>query len=255
MSGSQPAAAAEPAPAAAVAKLICEVGESEREVADEILARSGNGLLWLVMPDEQGRAERSRTRGAEEVRAARRLAECLLKHHDAGFDPEQSEGFEKFEAWLDTHVGPEHGETLLSAGAAYFASLLGATSGIDAMLDVPTARLLLERAVAADPRLRDGLGPLILGAYTCWMPKPLGGAPETGLAMLRQAASHGGDLALPMKVAAAELCAFNLQDRALFDQLIAEVLAAEVGAAPFAMIAQDRAESLRDEADDMFLED
>ena len=238
---------------------ICGIG-TESEVADEILARSGRGLLWLIMPGEVRPQEADQdpegimALGAEEVRSARTLAECLLAHHNADFDPTQSKGFGVFETWLEAHVGPEHPHTLLSAGAAYMASLLVAESGVDALLDVPTARLLLERANAADPRLRDGLGPLLLGAYECFVPKPLGGQPETGLQRLQTAASHSEDLSLVMKVVAAELCAYSLQDRALFDRLLAEVLDQGAASSAFDSLAQQRAVTVRDQVDDLFIE-
>ena len=79
----------------------------------------------------------------------------------------------------------------------------------------PAAKSLLQRATAASPHLFDGLGPLILGAYECFIPKAVGGKPEIGLKRLETAASNPGSLQLAMKVAQAELCAYALQDRAL----------------------------------------
>jgi hypothetical protein len=233
---------------------LCDTGDTETEVMDEILARSGRGLLWLVVPDSEADRKTMIARGAEEVRSARALAECLLRHRDAGFDPTQSKGFDAFVAWVDAHVGPEHAETLLAAGAAYFASLLVAESWIDAALDVPTARLFLERATAAAPQLADGLGPLILGAYECFAPRAMGGQPEAGLGRLQQAAERDGPLQLAMKVAAAEVCAFALQDRALFDRLLHEVDASDKAISPYDLLAKQRAKSLRTEVDDLFPE-
>src|SRR5262245_61436874 len=62
-----PAAAAQPAVAAK--PTICDVGNTEAEVADEILAQSGRGLVWLVVPGPD-RKERAK-RGGAEVKAAR----------------------------------------------------------------------------------------------------------------------------------------------------------------------------------------
>lgn len=239
--------------AGAAEPLICDAGKTESEVADEILARSGRGLLWLVAPD-RGEPDGMAVvkRGAEEVRSARALAECLLRHHDAGFEATPAQGHAALEAWVEAHVGPEHADTLLAAGAAYFASLLVADSWIDAAFDVPAARLFLERATAAAPQLEDGLGPLILGAYECFVPKAMGGQAGVGLRRLEEAASHGGSLKLAMKVAAAELCAFSLQDRALFDRLLGEVDASEQASSTFDLIAKERAKTLRGEVDDLF---
>lgn len=250
--------AAEPAPAAsaqaaAPAKpTICGVGNTEAEVADEVLAQSGRGLVWLVVPGPD-RKERAK-RGGAEVKAARALAECLLEHWDSGFDPTQSKGYNALEAWVDAHVGPEHAETLLAAGAAYLASMLVAESWIDAALDVPATKLFLERSTAANPELSDGLGPLILGAYECFIPKAVGGQAEVGLKRLQDAWSKGGRLALAMKVAAAELCAFSLQDRALFDRLLDEVEKSPQSDSTFDVIAKSRVKTLRDQADELFPE-
>lgn len=239
--------------AAAPAKpTLCDAGNNESEVAEVVLARSGRGLLWLVSSDRSSPdAKAEIARGAEEVRAARAIAECLLKHWDAGFDPTQSQGFNAFEAWVDQHVGPEHAETLLAAGAAYFASLLVAESWIDAALDVPAARLFLERANAANPRLADGLGPLVMGAYLCFVPKAGGGDPDAGLKKLQEAWTHEGSLQLAMKVAAAELCTPVTRDQALFGRLLDEVEKAPVSSS-FDAIAKQRAKTLKEEEEDMF---
>jgi hypothetical protein len=232
---------------------ICGVGNTEAEVSQEILSRSGRGLLWLVVPEraEDDEVEVVR-RGAEEVRSARVLAECLLTHHDAGFAATRTQAHAALETWVDAHLGPQHAETLLAAGAAYLASMLVAESWIDAALDVPAARLFLERATAAAPQLSDGLGPLILGAYECFLPKPVGGQPAAGLRRLEDAASHGGSLRLAMKVVAAEFCAFGLQDRALFFRLLDEVDASRDVSSTFDLLAKERAKVLRTEVDELF---
>jgi TRAP transporter T-component len=236
---------------------LCGVGNSESEVSEEILSRSGRGLLWLVVPDraqtdeDEDEVEVIR-RGAEEVRGARALADCLLNHHDPGFAATQTQAHDALVAWVDAHLGPEHAQTLLAAGAAYLASMLVAESWIDAALDVPAARLFLERATAAAPQLSDGLGPLILGAYECFIPKPVGGQPAAGLRRLEEAASHGGRFRLAMKVAAAELCAFGLQDRALFFRLLDEVEASRDASSTFDLLAKERARTLRTEVDELF---
>jgi hypothetical protein len=249
----QAAPTAAAAPAAGAKLLICDAGNTEAEVADEILSRSGRGLLWLVVPDRSNPDELTVIkRGAEEVKGARALAECLLRTRDPGFDATQSQGHDALVAWVTAHVGPEHAHTLLAAGAAYFASLLVADSWIDAALDVPAARLFLERATAAAPQLADGLGPLILGAYECFVPKAVGGQPQVGLQRLQEAAGRGGKLRLAMKVAAAELCAFSLQDRALFDRLLQEVDASKDASSTFDLLAKERAKVLRTEVEDMF---
>ncbi|HMI90066.1 MAG TPA: TRAP transporter TatT component family protein [Polyangiales bacterium] len=259
-SGTAPAAdttagGATDAQAPAAKPTLCDVGNTESEVSEEVLARSGRGLLWLVVPDRSDpNVKAELKRGADEVRSARTLAECMLRHWDPGFDATQSKGHDALVTWVDAHVGPEHAETLLAAGAAYFASLLVAESWIDAALDVPAAKLFLERATAAAPQLADGLGPLILGAYQCFVPKAVGGQPTVGLKSLQDAASRGGSLSLAMKVAAAELCAFSLQDRPLFDRLLTEVEQAKASNGTFDLLAKERAKTLRTEVDDLFPE-
>jgi hypothetical protein len=247
-------AAQAPAPLVApVQPAICDAGNTEREVAEQILSRSGRGLLWLVVPDRSDPDVKAvMKRGAAEVKSARALAECLLRHQDAGFDAVANKGQDAFDEWLDAHVGAEHAESLLAAGTAWFASMLVADSWIDAALDVPAAKSLLQRATAANPHLFDGLGPLILGAYECFIPKAVGGKPEIGLQRLQTAASNPGSLQLAMKVAQAELCAYALQDRALFMRLLDEVEQSPKQDSAFDMLAKQRAKTLRTQADDMF---
>jgi hypothetical protein len=249
-----PAASAQAQPQAAPAKpAICDTGNTEREVAEEILSRSGRGLLWLVVPDRSDPDVKAvMKRGAAEVKSARALAECLLRQYDAGFDAVANKGQDAFDEWLDAHVGTEHAESLLAAGTAWFASMLVADSWIDAALDVPAAKSLLQRATAANPHLFDGLGPLILGAYECFIPKAVGGKPEIGLKRLETAASNPGSLQLAMKVAQAELCAYALQDRALFTRLLDEVEQSTKNDSTFDVLAKQRAKTLRTQADDMF---
>ena len=244
--------AAQPAATAPAAPLICGAAETEEGVMEEILERSGRGLLWLVAPGaEQSAAAGTSERGKDEILKARRLADCLIAH-SAGAQVElQSKTVDELKAFVDAKLSPDHPPTLLAAGAAYFASVLVMESRLDAMLDIPLARLFLESAVALAPELSDGLGSLILGAYECYVPKPLGGQPEAGLSRLSAAAEREGELRLAMKVASAELCAFSLQDRALFNRLLDEVEGSPANGA-FDLLAKARMRQLRGEQDELF---
>lgn len=238
----------------------CGDFDSEAAAMNQVLSLCGSGLVWLVLPaaaqdgsvNEKDLRE-AQKRSEDDIHKARKLAECLLHEINAGFDQTEEQGFESLEAWVDEHVTGKHPKLLLAAGAAYFASLMVADSLFDAVLDIPAARLFLERSIAADPSLYDGLGPMLIGAYECFMPKPIGGQPEQGLARLEEAAAAPGRFRLAMKVVAAELCAYSLQDRKLFDRLIDEILHGPRGTDTMIdMMAQAHAKSLLADADELF---
>jgi hypothetical protein len=94
-----------------------------------------------------------------------------------------------------------------------------------------TARASMERAAELDGRI-DGAGPYrALGAWLAVLPSAGGG----GAGRSRAAFARARELAprdMRSRVAEAETLAVLLQDRALFDRLLGEVLSFDLGSAP-----------------------
>jgi hypothetical protein len=118
-----------------------------------------------------------------------------------------------------------------------------------------TARESMERAAALDERI-DGAGPRrALGAWLAVLPSAGGG----GASRARAAFARARELAprdQRNRVAEAETLAVLLQDRALFERLLSEVLAFDPASAPELRaeneLARRRAGELRARADRLF---
>jgi len=264
-----PAAPAAPTTSEPTRPKLCGVSDSEAELAALVSSQVGLGLLWLADGASESRApdgrltersQRSFRHAAKAVRQSLSLAKCMLRSRDAGFSATLRKGQGAIEAWLDTHLDdPADAPVLLSAGTAYFASLLSSDSPMDAMLDVPIALTLLERAVRFAPSAQDGLGMMLLGAYDCYLPPPVGGQPVRGSGRLQKVADNGGGLARVAQVVDAEFCMVGLQNRARFQQLLTEVIESgakrrNTGLSPFDGMARGRAAWLLSEEEEFFLE-
>lgn len=267
---SRPQSVAEqPPPEPIPQSLLCGAAADEAELAELISAQVGLGLLWLAdgageeLQADGTPAERSRRaygRAARAVRQSLELTKCMLDARADGFTATLRQGHPALEAWLDTHLSrPADAPVLLSAGTAYFASLMASESPMDALLDVPIALTLLERATRFDAMGQSGLGLLLLGAYDCYLPKPFGGQPERGSRRLQQVGAARGSLALVSQVVDAELCMVGLQNRPRFERLLREVIEAgaesgNTGLSPFDAMARGRAGWLLTEVEEFFID-
>lgn len=156
------------------------------------------------------------------------LAKHVLKLRDKGFDQALAGGIETFQKWVNlTFYKEKDAETTALAGAAWFASMENSADGFAAAADRPFAEMLLKRSVELDPEVEGALALTILGTVECTVPVGIGGKPKKGMAYLKRAAKITERKNHSIILTMAERCAVGLQDRAMFDRLIKEILEAK----------------------------
>jgi hypothetical protein len=116
---------------------------------------------------------------------------------------------------------------LLTAGMAYFVSMLKSEDGLAASVDIPYARYMIERSVELDSELDGAQGLAILGTYWCTVPTMVGGNPKYGYELMQRAMKITNRGAHGVQVSTAERCATALQDRKMYHELLMEVIEAK----------------------------
>lgn len=97
----------------------------------------------------------------------------------------------------------------------------------DALIDLPLIRTIAEHLVQLDPGFEDAGALVFLGGIECSYPEQVGGNPKKGKQLFEQA------LALSQRknhihlVTYAQLCAVALQDRALYEAVLREIVDAK----------------------------
>lgn len=140
--------------------------------------------------------------------------------------------------------------------ASSWAGMLQANSGDwKAIAELPKIQALTERVVALDPGYAKGEPYMVLGVLATLRPASLGGKPEEGKADFEQALKLSGGRNQMVRVLYAEHYARLVFDKALHDQLLNEVLAADPHAPGLTLIntvAQVRARKLLTSGNDYF---
>ncbi|GIX22261.1 MAG: hypothetical protein KatS3mg121_1044 [Gammaproteobacteria bacterium] len=152
-------------------------------------------------------------------------------------------------------LGRKDAEWLLVWGAAWAGHLQAKRDDWRALVDLPKVQATFERVVELDETVDHGAAHLYLGVLDCLRPAALGGAPERGVAHFERAIELSDGRHLLAKVLYAEYCARLLFDRARYERLLEEVLAAEAEAPGLTLsnrLAQQRARRLLEEADAYF---
>jgi hypothetical protein len=124
-----------------------------------------------------------------------------------------------------------------------------------ALAALPKVTAMLERVVALNPDYENGQPHLFLGILASQLSPALGGRPEEGKAHFEEAVNLSGGHDLLAKVEYARNYAKVTFDRALYERLLNEVLAADPmvpGYTLMNVLAQRQARALLKEADDYF---
>ena len=124
-----------------------------------------------------------------------------------------------------------------------------------AVAELSRAKLLVEKVIELDPNHAEGSPYIYMGVFALLLPAELGGEPEVGRAHLENAYEISDGRNLYAKVLLASMYARGIFNRALHDQLVDEVLAADPVAGDLTMqniLAQQLARELRDTAYDFF---
>lgn len=162
--------------------------------------------------------------------------------------------FDDYVAAVDT-IKPSSAEALYSYCVGNLSFIQTHTDDWKALADLPKLENALEHLLSIGAAQRAGSVNMYLGILNTLRPEGLGGQPELGRAYFEEAIklTDGRDLAV--KVEFAKGYARLLYNRELHDQLLNDVLAADVqepGYTFFNRLAQDQAAKLLAAADDYF---
>ena len=241
-------------------------------VGRAMLARSYASYGYGFLEDHYEAAQRSddateeqiehwRERASQAYLRGREVAlEQLDRAHpeDGGFMASQHAGLDAFNAHLARFTNASDDGPLLFWVAYNWARYIGLhRDDMSAIADVAYVRAIADRAAALDPTYMDR-GPVALRAgLLAAAPPALGGRPDEAKAALDEVIAATGRRNLLYLVTEAQLCAVPLQDRALFQSLLEEVLAFDVNAYPEQripnLLAQRRARRYLDQIDDLFV--
>ncbi len=162
--------------------------------------------------------------------------------------------YEAYEATL-THLKNKHGDVVYAYSVAWLAYIRAHSDDWKALARLPHLQALLHRYLEIGDGTRVSTVYTYLGILVTLRPPALGGEPEKGKQYFERAIaiSHGTDLSA--KVEYARGYARSLYDRALHDQLLNEVLAADPNVPGYTLtnvLAQQDAVKLLASADDHF---
>ena len=166
----------------------------------------------------------------------------------------ESRDFDEFSAWVDAQ-GPSSVPALYNLGSIWAGWIQGNSSDFTAIAQLGRVKALIQRVAALDPEHANGGAFLYMGVFETLLPPAMGGRPELGRKHFERALAISNERNLIVKVMLADQYARLMFDRELHDQLLQEVLAADVQAPRLTLmntVAQERAQLLLDSADDYF---
>jgi hypothetical protein len=225
----------------------------------------GYGVGWVesdyevaYAAGEMDRADRLRQRASLIYMRARNLALHALRVRDKGIDAALKDNDpQSLAKYLSAHykdkkddVGP-----VFWAGMAWGAAINMSLDQPDMLVDLPKAKALVEHAKSLDDGFFNGGAYVFLGSMESAFPKAMGGDPEKGRALFEAGLARTGRKNHMLLVNYARVYAVNTQNRALFEQLLNEVLRAGDQGQSYRLsnkVARRRAERYLTQADQMF---
>lgn len=236
------------------------VPDNEPLIEQLTRAYVGYGYGWiepaveaLEFEGDYDTANEQRRRAAIMYLRARDLGAHQLRLHSKGLDEALAGTAEDFEQWLDEEFKKkDDAGMLLWTGYAWGLYINASKDDMEAVADLPLARALVERSVELDPGYYAATGLTFLGVVEASSLSP---DLEKSKAYFEQALAETDGRALMVQVHMARHYAVKTGDRALYEKLLNEVLAAG-DVLPTARLvnrmARARAELYLDNADVFF---
>ena len=204
-------------------------------------------MYGVVFVEDRERANRLTSRS----RSYGQRALCSSNQKACGLD---TLTFKEYEQVLAT-LNKKDASSLFSYGLSGLAYIKAHSAEWSAMADLPRIERALQRVQELDDQYQPEQVERYLAVLQTIRPPALGGNFDAGKAHYERALelSQGKDLSISVDYA--RYYARTLYDRELHDQLLNEVMAADVnqnGYTLFNVIAQQQAQQLLDDADDYF---
>lgn len=170
-------------------------------------------------------AEQLRTRAQLAYQRAVMFVKRLFRMEDDEFDAVFAQGPEAFRAWVyETFDDEEDVPLLFWSGYAW--GLMVRAGDPSALVDLPIARALIDRAVELDPAYFHYAGMTFQAAIEASIPEPMGGNPEKGRQLFERVLELTDRRALTVQLNYARTYAVNTNNRELYVSLLEEVMAA-----------------------------
>ncbi len=207
---------------------------------------------------DMDKSDRLRQRARLLYERARNLALHAMRVRDKGIDAALKSNDE---STLPKYLAAHYKDAKKDVGPVFWAGLAwGAAVNMsldDPMMlsELPTAKALVTHAKNLDDVFFNGGAYVFLGAMESAFPKAMGGDPEKGKALFEQGLAKTGRKNHMMLVNYARIYAVNTQNRALYEQLLNEVIAAgDQGQSVRLLnkVARRRAERYLSEANNLF---
>lgn len=194
----------------------------------------GHAFGFVELDMERARAEhrfahadRLRTRAELIYRRARDLALRTMRERDAGVDAVLKGQPNDLRDYLQKHYPAARELAPVFWTASAWGSMLNTTDALDATVDLPMIRTMIEHVVAVDPGYESAVGLVFLGGIYAQTPPDFGGDLTKAKQNFERALELTQRKSHVVQLNYAKLYALTTNDRVLFRALIDEILAPE----------------------------
>lgn len=214
---------------------VWRVAPDNQDLLEE-LSKGYTGYAFALLEDHLERATRAenealadryRMRARTAYRRGRMYAMMWLdarEHSDGGPDARAHEGIEAWQRYLQRFDSRDDAPALYWAANAWASMIQMSLDDPAVLLDLPFAVALAERARTLNENYYYGAAHALFGAYYASTPVALGGQPERSRTEFEAALRISNRHMLMYQVLYARTYAVMVQDRALFERLLHEVL-------------------------------
>jgi hypothetical protein len=172
-------------------------------------------------------ADREQARAYVMYTRARQLMLKLMRKRDPGIDEALRGDPDQLRAYLRKHYpDPEQDTELVFWCAVAWGSEITNAPSLDAVVDLPTVKVLAEHSIALDEGYENAGALALVGGIESSIPEQIGGDWKKGKAYFERALQLSGRRNHLHQINYARIYAVNAQDKALFVSLLREVVAA-----------------------------
>ncbi|HKP59725.1 MAG TPA: TRAP transporter TatT component family protein [Polyangiales bacterium] len=194
----------------------------------------GHAFGWVELDAERARAdrefakaERFRLRAELIYKRARDLALGAMRVRDSQIDDLLAGEPAALRDYLKRQYPEREDLAPVFWTASAWGSMLGQTDAMDAAVDLPMIRTMIEHVISIDPGYEGATGLVFLGGVYAQTPPDFGGDPKKAKEFFERALQLTERKSHVVQLNYAKLYALTQGDKALFRSLIDEILAPE----------------------------
>jgi hypothetical protein len=171
------------------------------------------------------------------------------------FKAAENKEFSQYSKWVST-IAKSDVPYVFSAADAWIMWIIANTDSIEAIMELPKAKAIIDRIRELDPNYYYGAPHLFYGIYLSYMPESVGGSLEKAKVEFQDALKVSGDKFLLTKVSYAQYYLKAKNDKADFIKILNEVIKADLDKYPDTRLlnsfAKKQAEELLNKVDELF---